>query len=317
MVPIVREKYRDGIPITISLVNARHYPAHIHDREMELILCLEGEANAVTSHETFHISKSQMITIDQEDVHCIYSDTDNLLAIVNLDLTKSDVYPFDDLRYRFLTCTTESLRRYHHEYHQTVYRIISSLVFDWARGINYEPEEYKEIYEYLLNLLVDSFSWPYKTDLETETNPDVKNRLYNINKYVQQNYMNSITIAQLSSMSNLTENYFSQFMKKTSYGGFKEMLAYIRCYNAEQMLLNTNYSGEQISNMCGFSSTKYFYRWFKHFWKRTPLQHKKWYQRYIDEKDEYIKYPPCDILENIETFIAESQCNEVFSFLQK
>ncbi len=317
MIPIVRETYKDGIPFSISLINAKHYPAHIHDKEMEIVLCLQGEANVVTAHDTFHVAENQMITLDQQDVHCIYSDSDNLLAIINLDLTKSEVYPFEDLKYRFLTCTTESLRTFHRTYHKTVHKIITSLVYDYACGMRLDRDEYISIYEHLLHLLVDSFSWPYKTDLDTETNPDVKNRLYKINKYVQQNYMGSITIAQLSSMSNLTENYFSQFMKKTSYGGFKEMLAYIRCYNAEYMLLNTDYSGEQISNMCGFSSTKYFYRWFKHFWKRTPLQHKKWYERYINEKDEYVLYPPEEVVSRVQKFIADTECDEAFSFLKK
>lgn len=312
MLSNITPPYPPHSPIAISIMNVHHYPAHRHDKELEIIFCLSGTATVISSHEVFPIVANQIITVDQDDVHCIFSDEDNLLAVINLDLTKSQVYPFDDLRYRFIACATESCRPYNRLYHDNVRDILLALIHSYAAETHHTSEEQQDVYERLLALLVDGFSWPYKNDLDAEANEEIKWRLHSINKYVQEHYQDHITISQLSTLNNISENYFSQFMKKTSYGGFREMLAYVRCYNAEILLLTTDLSGEEIAGLCGFSSTKYYYRWFRHFWGRSPLQHKMWYRRYTSSPVVFEEYAPEECLPWIEKWIAEDLSRAVF-----
>lgn len=304
--------YPAGSPLAVKLIRARHYPAHRHDKELEIILCLEGTATVISAHDTFPIVAGQIITVDQDDVHCIYSDEDNLLAVFHLDLTRSEVYPFEDLRYRFIACATASCRPYNRQYLSEVRDRLLGILYASISGAPYTGAQYREVYESLLHILVDGFSWPYRDDLSSEANEEIKLRLHQINKYVQQHYKDHITIAQLSSRMNISENYFSQFMKKTSYGGFREMLAYVRCYNAELLLLESDLSGEEIASRCGFSSTKYYYRWFRHFWGRSPLQHKKWYRRYAAIPPSFTVYTPEEALPIVQRWLAEDMARRVF-----
>ena len=311
-IPIKKLEYRNEAPFTVNVVNARHIPVHRHEKELEIIFCMSGSATIITAHDRLEIHPNEIVTLDYEDIHCIYSDVDNKLVIFNVDLSQSDIYPWEDLRYRYFTCYTHSVRSYNRNYHDRVRAILLASAYLYASGKKYKKEEYMDVYERLLKLLVNGFSWPYREDVDAEMNDEIKERINNVHTYLQQNYMNKITISELSDMNGISENYFSQFMKKTSYGGFKEMVAYIRCYHAEQYLLTTDLSGEEISNMCGFSSTKYFYRWFRHFWGVSPLQHKKWYKAYMEEEDNFYEYEKDEILPIIEKWIADDLTTSVF-----
>lgn len=312
MIPEGKLNYIQGSPLAVSVINARRFPAHVHSSALELIFCLQGSATVVTAHQHLPILANELLTFDREDLHCIYSDQDNLLAIVNLDLRRSDRYSWELLQYLFFSCATVVCRPFQKPYHDQVRSILAAILYAYALDEPHNGCHFTAAYKKLLSLLVNEFSWPYKSDLDSEMNDEIRERLNSINAYVQQHYMEKITISQLSRLNNISENYFSQFMKKTTYGGFKEMLAYIRCYHAESLLLNTDLSGQEISARCGFSSTKYFYKWFRKFWGKSPLQHKKWYERYAASGDDYQIIPPEDLLPVIQKWIADDLMNSVF-----
>ena len=77
----------------------------------------------------------------------------------------------------------------------------------------------------------------------------------------------------------MNRTYFSQFISKTVFNSFSNMVNYIRCYNAEILLLTTDMSVSDISFECGFSDPKYFYSAFKSLWHLTPTEDRRRYAR--------------------------------------
>lgn len=110
-------------------------------------------------------------------------------------------------------------------------------------------------------------------------NQDLYDRFTRVLEYIINNYKEKITVSQLASREHMNRNYFSQFVSKTVFSSFSNMVNYIRCYNAEILLLTTEKSISDISFECGFSDPKYFYSAFKSLWHMTPNEDRERYSK--------------------------------------
>lgn len=112
-------RYINDSPVSIEICNIHHTPVHIHKSAVELIYCLEGQISIHCNHEFITLSKGQIFTVDFEDVHCLYSDVDNLLIIMHIDLKKLDK-PWSFMQYVYLACEDNSCAPYQKEYLQEI-----------------------------------------------------------------------------------------------------------------------------------------------------------------------------------------------------
>ena len=80
--------YIKNAPVAIEICNVRHSPVHIHSSAVELIYCLEGTVDIRCNHEIVTLNKGQIFTVDFEDIHCLFSNRENLLIIMHIDLEK-------------------------------------------------------------------------------------------------------------------------------------------------------------------------------------------------------------------------------------
>jgi AraC-like DNA-binding protein len=108
----------------------------------------------------------------------------------------------------------------------------------------------------------------------------------------------------------INENYFSQFIHKSGYGSFSNLIGYIRCNSAQFLLLSSELSVVEISDRCGFSDVKYFYKHFKQIYKKTPSEFRRWFAGYIKNPERVYHYTAEEILPFLEPFTAEyfSEC---------
>lgn len=295
-----------GSNLGITILNIKHCKAHLHRDAAEIIFCLEGSVNVTIGARKITLSAGDIFTLDHSDIHCLYSDSDNIVACIHIGLAKNRTHTWESLKHLFFLCSNTEYEHYQVRQLEEVYALLWSALYAFASTRTVYPKStFDDIANQILDILVKYFSWPYKADLDSENHEDIKHRFQEINKFVQENYMKKITAEEIAKATNLNVNYISHFMKKSSYKSFKNMIAYIRCFNAENMLLTTDLSGQEISEFCGFSSTKYFYKWFRHFFHTSPLQHKNWHKKYASEKETYYKYSPEEMTDIINSLIAK------------
>ncbi|MDO4552639.1 MAG: AraC family transcriptional regulator, partial [Bacillota bacterium] len=151
------------------------------------------------------------------------------------------------------------------------------------------------------------FNWFNFINDPSFANTWLQERFYRISSYCQENYMRKITIAEMARIEFVNPNYFSQFFRNTIFGGFNNMLNFIRCLSAEQLLLTTELSVSEISASCGFSDPKYFYKHFKRWWGRTPQQHRSWYAAYMKQDVDFSRLSPGEAFTFLEKYIAARQ----------
>ena len=306
-----REKRPDFYPntgISVELVNVRNIHPHYHHDTLEFIYCLKGKVYVNVAHELCTINECEIVTVDQDDIRNIFAEDDNITLIIHLDLNDSQI-PIEDLRNTLFSCATllSSNKTY---YINEAIDYILSLIFAeclFQEGIKNEiwfVDICRSIRLNIIDLMVEKFSWFSIYD-DPEDDMKYRERMRQIIAYVSQHYKEKITLSHLSEVLYLNPAYISAFLRRASFNSFTDLINYYRCLNAQKLLLETATPVGDISELCGFSSEKYFYRSFKQFFDTTPLKYRKHFAAYTDQKEEYTRFEPQHSLEIIKNHITE------------
>lgn len=104
-------------------------------------------------------------------------------------------------------------------------------------------------------------------------------RINSVYQFIRKNYQRRITLAEIASVVNMNEAYFSRFFSKTMKKSFVEFLNEYRINSACRQLIETD---RQVAEVCydsGFESISYFYRQFKRFKHCQPNSYRSIYQK--------------------------------------
>ena len=91
-----------------------------------------------------------------------------------------------------------------------------------------------------------------------------------IDRYLECNYYNRISLEDISGYVGMSRTYFSQFFKAHYKEGFSDHLTRVRVEKASVMLLHTDKPIPAIAYECGFKTVQYFTRAFKKVKGVTP-----------------------------------------------
>ncbi len=275
--PIIFEQ---NTPITSSVCKITHQEAHFHENAIELILVLKGTVHMRASHRHVTLQKGDTFSMDPEDIHCIYSDVDNLILTIHQNIINRR-YPQKRMYNCFFAYETQNAN-----VHQQAALYEGTDLMLAAALEQAKPQAMRscailaELSDKLLEILVKHFDWLSFMWDPTDSNPMLQERFYRIIDYCQSNYKEKISISMLAEKEHFNKNYFSTLMKKTSFEGFSYMLNFFRCDGAEHLLLTTDKSIVEISGICGFSDPKYFYKHFNKWWRMRPAKLRQWYEEY-------------------------------------
>ncbi|MBE1442848.1 helix-turn-helix transcriptional regulator [Paenibacillus sp. OAS669] len=123
----------------------------------------------------------------------------------------------------------------------------------------------------LLLLLIEYHRIASKQPAAPSSNPHIQALI----RYIDDNYMNPITLEQLEDTFGLSKYYICHLFKETSRFTLFEYLLNRRVIEAKKLLENTDQDIIQIALSCGFQNLQHFYRIFKRSAKVTPLQYRK------------------------------------------
>lgn len=108
-----------------------------------------------------------------------------------------------------------------------------------------------------------------------------KTRINSVYDYIQKNYQRQISLSDISSRLNMSEEYFSRYFSKTMKKPFFEFLNEYKINRACKLLIETD---KQISEICyaaGFESIPFFYRQFKKFKNCQPKVYRMNFQKVL------------------------------------
>lgn len=108
-------------------------------------------------------------------------------------------------------------------------------------------------------------------------NPNQKTdtMILKIVSYINENYQNLITLKDLSERFFISVNTLCKRFHKSMNCSIIEYVTFVRLNKAKMYLLTTSKKLEEISYLCGFSSTNYFGLIFKKQFGLSPLNYRK------------------------------------------
>ncbi|MCF0143610.1 MAG: helix-turn-helix transcriptional regulator [Firmicutes bacterium] len=274
-------KYKGAMPFQAELTKVTNIVPHRHHSELELVYCLDGTINLEAAEQKVTLTSGQVHSIDFNDIHCLWSDDDNTTLIFHLDLKRLDRW--ESLEYILFACESLHLYPYQVKAMERVKDIVLSLAYIYFRGGAQYKDDYDRPVQELIDLLLQYFNWFNYENQDDHMNVELLDRFYRVLEYCNKNYKEKITVSQIAAQENINRNYFSQFIGKTVFSSFSNMVNYIRCWHAEDLLLTTDMPNAEISYACGFSDPKYFYAAFKDLWGCTPSEHRQQYEEYYQE----------------------------------
>lgn len=259
------------------------FPLHWHE-EMEIIYVIEGNINITIQNNEYTVHKNEIALIAPESIHSIRQHNDEPAVYFNILF-----------RFSMLSGGEEAICK--KKYLDPIYerKFIMPEYLDDSNPIKSELEP-------LINNLTD-INWPdgNKNELlikarlleimhiiknhckkvqgdeknANEVNRKIKKSLI----YLETNYHENITIAQIAKVSNFSESYFSKLFRQLTGSSFTRYLKDYRLERAAQMLRNSDSRVSNVAFLVGFNNLSYFTRAFKTKYKINPKAYKEKYKQ--------------------------------------
>lgn len=105
-----------------------------------------------------------------------------------------------------------------------------------------------------------------------ETEGRYSSSVLNAMEFIENNYMNQISLAGVAETIFLNEEYFSRLFKKEAGINFTDYLTAIRMKQAKRLITTTDIKISVVADMVGISNHKYFSLLFKKHFDTTPSQ---------------------------------------------
>lgn len=93
-------------------------------------------------------------------------------------------------------------------------------------------------------------------------------------QYINQNFQKDITLSELANLTHLDKSYLVRLFKKQYTVTPIEYLIEQRLNHARNLLANTDWSINEISDKCGYHTTSFFITQFKKHFHTTPTKYR-------------------------------------------
>src|SRR5690625_408706 len=97
--------------------------------------------------------------------------------------------------------------------------------------------------------------------------------IYEVKRYVQENYDQKIVLAEIAKSLYVNRNYLSQLFKRVTGESFVQYLNKYRIEKAKEILRDSNYMVYEVSEMVGYQNSTYFSQVFKSITGTSPSEY--------------------------------------------
>jgi AraC-like DNA-binding protein len=292
------------------LAKINHCPLHWHD-SIELIAVIEGSIRVKDGFEEHYLNKGDVIVINRDDLHAIYS-TDESNLIITLDI---DIKYFEDrysnIKDTIIVCDSNTDRVKYSKQLELIF--LSALnLYNHCNNNEYTTENEIETQTVnLLELLINDFrNLRIFEDkfISLGCNDDHAKILGDIMDYIYNNFTSDISLDDISNAMNFSKYYIAHVIKDMSGLTFTEFINMLRVEDSEKLLLTTRKSISDIAYQCGFSDVKYYNKHFERWYHVTPGVHRRKYQtqNQNDTSNQYLDFNFMDALDKINAFLMNA-----------
>ena len=259
-----------GIQVSMATLKIPHLPMHWHEA-MEILFCLNGEVTVHIDHETFSLSRNQLIVFDSKEVHSIHCHSKLYMFLcIHIDKKQLSMYcpnlELYNIRCRPLPLDAPNSTQYIH---------LCQLAHDLTRmNIQQESTSAMRSDGTALLMLADLiryfsvYSPPGSNNGQNKPN----NTIRDVITYINEHYTEKLTLNDVAEQSGFSREYFCRFFKQHMGISFLRYLNEVRISHAGHLLTTTDMTISEVMNQSGFTNQTIFNRLFKELYGMTPRQ---------------------------------------------
>ena len=249
------EEHTGDVPVT---------DRHFHDL-IEFYYLQKGEASYFIDDKTFLIEKGDLLVIPPNTIHKTIS-VNNIkrrrcLIYLDKDFVK-EILPYD-------ISILENVSFFHISENDRISAIISDLVQEFSKEKN----------EYLMRALICEFlillSRKETLNFSLPERKVLSNKITDIISYVNINFVENITLNDISEKFFINSSYLSRIFKKHTGFNFNTYLNKYRITKAIELLNTSDKNITEVALATGFNSLNNFCKTFKSAMGVSPLEFRK------------------------------------------
>lgn len=237
----------------------RHYLIHY---------CLSGKGEYHINNKVYHIQAGDAFLIMPQVVTYYQADKDDpwTYAWVGFDGKKAELY-------------LEHCHLHHNNlvvqcgYIDEIREIMISMLAHYKLSYSNEMFIQGEFFR-LLSYLMKSANLTYKEENHQSDNSYVQKSL----EYIQNNYQNVITVQEIADYLSINRSYLTTLFKQFLHLSPQEFIKRYRMNQAEELLVNSDLTINQISFSCGYANQLSFSKAFRQYHDISPKEYRKQYQ---------------------------------------
>ena len=269
-------KHMKGTQFKIFFISINRRLYHWH-YDVELLLITEGSVAVNTAKEQYLLKKDDLFLINSNEIHSLTrtKETNTILAI-QFDPKFSKAYYPKLQRLKFLDKHINNNE--YPECWKEVKKCLTDIVMNYYKKENGYQLKLMSALNMMIYYLLQYVH--YKDIAEDKLFIEEKNleRLNRVINYIQENYMNKISLKDLAVNENLDMYYLSHFIKKQLGISFQHYLNKVRLEKAVDLMTQTNWKNLDICFESGFSNYRYMSKMFIKEYGCTPPQYKLQYK---------------------------------------
>lgn len=227
------------------------WPSFMHTHPFtELFLVTGGVGQFYVENDVYPLKKGDFILVNPNTTHTEKSGEENPLEYIAVAVDNFSLNLDNEANHFMFNCILKN---------PDIIKYMDSMLNEQENNKPYSDHICQNILEIILIEILRTT----KTNVDTEPTVSSSKECFKLKKYLDSNYASKITIDDLAKLSNLNKYYLIHSFNRYFGSSPINYLCKIRIRVAKELLKNSDYSIDQISQSAGFSSQSYFTQCFK------------------------------------------------------
>ena len=244
---------------------------HIHD-EYELTTCVYGSILYTINDKKYIVKEGDVLFVNSNVPHStIAMENTYYIPIILRGETDNKKLFYHDT-FRFMEQDAVLMKKDTLAAHE-LYNCIVTAKNDFSEKKPFYEEYVKADTKKLLAIM---HRYSLIINADDDAIREKTKRIFPAIEYIHHNFQNHISLDEISKIINVDRSHFCRLFKSNLEISFVDYLNALRIMYAEKLLMAEEYSIEQISRMCGFSTPEYFGKVFKKLKYCSPTDYRKY-----------------------------------------